>query len=53
VGPVSATVGLSANTGASIGFQRTGAKLLGTGVYMGTDGIDLSFLGSSFKIRLF
>jgi hypothetical protein len=52
VGPVSATLGLSANTGASIGFQRTGVKLLGTGLYIGTDGIEASFLGSSFKIGL-
>jgi hypothetical protein len=52
MGPVSATLGLSANTGASIGFQRTGVKLLGTGAYMGTDGSDVSFIGSSFKIGL-
>ena len=51
VGPVSATLGLNANTGAAVGLDRTGVKVLGTGGYIGRDGLDLSVFGSGFKIK--
>lgn len=51
VGNVSATLGLNANTGAAIGLDKTGAKILGTGAYVGREGVELSLFGSGFKIK--
>ena len=50
-GPVKATVGLSADTGASIGPSGVEAKVLGTGFSFGRK-MGVSFLGSSFEFKL-
>lgn len=50
-GPATATVGLSADTGASIGPTQVEAKFLGTGVSIGRE-MGFSVLGSGFKFKL-
>uniref|UniRef100_A0A671U672 Uncharacterized protein n=1 Tax=Sparus aurata TaxID=8175 RepID=A0A671U672_SPAAU len=50
-GPATATVGLSADTGASIGPAQLEAKVLGTGVSIGRE-MGVSFLGTGFKFKL-
>lgn len=50
-GPVKATVGLSADTGASIGADGVEAKVLGTGISIGRK-IGFSVLGTGFEFKL-
>ena len=50
-GPAKATLGLSADTGGSIGLSGVEAKVLGTGISFGRK-MGVSFLGSSFELKL-
>lgn len=50
-GPLEATVGLSATTGAGYHEGNVKAKILGTGFEVGTDGLKLSFFGTGFGIK--
>uniref|UniRef100_A0A671U4N9 Uncharacterized protein n=1 Tax=Sparus aurata TaxID=8175 RepID=A0A671U4N9_SPAAU len=50
-GPATATIGLSADTGAKISPTQVEAKVLGTGVSFGRE-MGVSFLGTGFKFKL-
>ncbi|KAK2866763.1 hypothetical protein Q7C36_002819 [Tachysurus vachellii] len=51
-GPVEAKLGLGIDTGVSVGPTKIEAKILGTGVTLGST-MGISLFGSEFKFKFF